>query len=746
MKLKSLFCGLFVLAAAVACKQDEPVEEAPKLDVSKSAVTLAAEEGSASFDVTANTAWTASADADWVSVEPATGVASEKAVTVTVTAEDNTAEDARTAKITVKAGELTKTVTVTQSSSAVDVPGTKLSEWALVGSFNSWNAASDVYLSILDENYFVYYGFEMESTTEFKFLKGGVWPDQGGQEIGGNGLVQPNTIQPAGGSNIKATEAGTYDIYLASDLTKFYIMSEGKLPSEAVEPTPVENSWGMMGMFVGNEWSSDVPMTKDGDWLVAKGAEFSQLAFKIRANASWADATNIGVAPGSEKAVVNAKIEVVTAEYSKANLGGDAADIKLNGEAGTYDVYFSFENLEVYVMEPGYKPGEKDPQNPAPVDVTYTVVGTLNNINWSNSAPEGLMTKDGNYHVAKNVPFVTAATLYDGPDQIEFKIVETGTWDGYGVAEGTEPASANTEIALVAGGGNIPVVAAEGNYDVYFDKENAKVWVMTPGYKPGDEVPEQGGEQPEQPEIPSEITEEIVIWTGSHDVAEWAGTDALANGRFDWSKVNAGCKLKVYLTPNNPSADWWCISLRTAAEGWPNITGIPNQYDKPSYSVTLDLTQDLLDQLVAGNGLVITGAQTTLTKVSLLPADAEVVMWEGEMESNGYSNCTIGTFQDWKNNGIAAGDKMRIYLTAGENWVFQITSGNWGEKWYGTAADGSQEGKYGHGFSVHNTTIENGYVEFEVTEEMLDHYATFSWGNLIILQGDQVVFTKISFK
>ena len=494
MKIKHLLIGLFAVAAAVACKQDEPVET-PKLDVDKTAVSLAATAGEASFNVTSNQSWVASADADWVSLEPASGAASEKAVAVKVTAEDNETTEARKATVTVKAGELTKTVEVNQAAGAGDQPGPgpdlPQSEWALVGTFgesNNWNAASDLYLSVLDEEYFVYYGIELTATTEFKFLKGGAWPPAG-QEVGGNGLVEPNTIQPAGGSNIKVTEAGKYDIYLAADLTKFYVMSEGKLPSEATEPAPVENQWGMMGMFLDNQWGSDVPMTKEGEWIVAKGAQFTELTFKIRANSSWADATNIGVAPGSERGVVNGKIEVVTAEYSKANLGGDAADIKLNGEAGTYDVYFSFENLEVYVMEQGFKPGEKEPQNPEPVEITYTVVGTLKDIDWSNNAPEGLMVKEGDYYVGKNIPLVTAKTLYQGADQIEFKVVETGTWSGYAHAQKENENYINGEIPVVAGGENIIVKGAEGNYDVYFDKENLKVWVMEAGFKPGEKDP-----------------------------------------------------------------------------------------------------------------------------------------------------------------------------------------------------------------------------------------------------------------
>ena len=375
MKIKHLLIGMLAIAGAVACKQDEPVQE-PKLDVDKAAVEVAATAGEATFNVTSNQSWVASADADWVSLEPACGSASEKAVAEKVTAEDNETTEAREATVTVKAGDLSKTVKVKQAAGqGGDTPGTELpqSEWALVGSFNDWSAGSELYLSVLDEEYFVYYGFELAANDEFKFLKGGVWPPEG-QEIGGNGLVEPNTIQPAGGSNIKVTEAGKYDIYLAADLTKFYIMSEGKLPAEAVEPAPVENQWCMMGCFVDNQWSTDVPMTMEGEWIVAKGAQFTELTFKIRANASWADGTNIGRAPGSERAVVNGKIDVVTAEYAKANLGGDAADIKLNGEPGTYDVYFSFENLEVYVMEAGFKPGEKEPLVPQP-EPEYTLDG-----------------------------------------------------------------------------------------------------------------------------------------------------------------------------------------------------------------------------------------------------------------------------------------------------------------------------------------------------------------------------------
>ena len=742
MKIKHLLIGLLAVAAAVSCKQEEVVET-PSLELDKTSVSLAATSGEASFNVTTNQAWVATADADWVSLDPSSGEGSSEAVTVKVTAEDNESTEARTATVTVQAGELTKTVEVSQAAGTGDEPGPgpelQKSEWALVGNFsdeNNWNPASDLYLSVLDEEYFVYYGFELAATTEFKFLKGGAWPPAG-QEIGGNGLVEPNTIQPAGGSNIKVTEAGKYDIYLAADLTKFYVMSEGKLPSEATEPAPVENSWGMMGCFVDNQWGSDVPMTKEGEWIVAKGAQFTELTFKIRANSSWADATNIGVAPGSERGVVNGKISVVTAEYSKANCGGDAADIKLNGEAGTYDVYFSFENLEVYVMEEGYKPGEKEPQNPDPVEITYTVTGTIADNAWVNNAAAGLMAAEGDYLVAKNVPFVWNSTCYGGDyNRIEFKIVETGTWNGYAYPEKNVDQYANAEITVSVGGENIAVDAPEGNYDVYFDKANLKVWVMEAGYKPGEKEPLLPN--------PADLTEEKVIWEGSHDTGAWSGNQDLSYGGYDWSTVKAGWKLRFYVTPNDASSDWWCLSLRVGDE-WKNLAGVPTQFDKPSYAITVELTQEIIDDLKARNGLVFTGSETTVTKISLLPEDAEVAMWEGVAESNGYSNCTIGTVNDWKNNGAAAGAKLRIYMTVGESWAMQLCDGQW-NKWFATGSDGSQEGKYGHGFSNYNTTLTDGYVEFELTDEMVTTVAGYNWGNAVIIQGDQITITKICIK
>ena len=115
MKIKHLLIGMLALAAAAACQEEVPEVE-PVLEVDKTEVSVAATSAEATFNVTANNSWTATTEADWVTLDPPTGEGAAEAVAVKVTAEDNEATEARTATVTVKSGELTKTVTVNQAA------------------------------------------------------------------------------------------------------------------------------------------------------------------------------------------------------------------------------------------------------------------------------------------------------------------------------------------------------------------------------------------------------------------------------------------------------------------------------------------------------------------------------------------------------------------------------------------------------------------------------------------------------
>ena len=374
MKIRHLLIGLFAVAATVACKQDEPVET-PKLDVDKTAVSLAATAGEASFNVTSNQSWVATADADWVSLEPASGQASEKAVAVKVTAEDNEATEARTAKITVKAGELTKTVEVNQAAGAGEEPGPgpepgpDAATYLLVGdAVGGWNFDNPVVLT-LTEGYYVAKSVAVTAQKGMHFTKNSSWE---GNVKGLHGLIAPNEIGEVGSNDISLTEGGNFDVYLTEALDKFYFMSEGKLPSEAVEHVEIATVWGVCGAIEGNSWgnSADPVMEKEGEWFVAKNVVFTEVNFKVRGNNSWADDLKWGSVSKDQKCELNKAIAVSTcAEYkATTETNDDNPNVYIEAPTGAYDIYFSPDKKEVWAMTPGYKPGDEVPVVPAPGD------------------------------------------------------------------------------------------------------------------------------------------------------------------------------------------------------------------------------------------------------------------------------------------------------------------------------------------------------------------------------------------
>ena len=253
---------------------------------------------------------------------------------------------------------------------------------------------------------------------------------------------------------------------------------------------------------------------------------------------------------------------------------------------------------------------------------------------------------------------------------------------------------------------------------------------------------------------------ELVLWEGETYMT-WSdgnAVQALAYGGYDWSTVAPGTILKVYLTAEDGA------SLRIAkGDGWSSIPGF---IARPGYNAEWDLvsvnssttsysmtiTEEDIDALVNGQGLVVFGDKITVTKIALvtdIPDESdEVTVWEGEVTSTAYSNCEIGNEMDWLAAGLPAESAVRIYFNVSnpDNWAFQVIEGHWGPKWFATDADGTQAGEYGHGFSVYNTDASVGYVEFDVEEGMYAAMTTQQyWGFAIILQGDNVTFTKLTY-
>ena len=117
MKIKSLLVALFALLAVFACKEAEPVVK-PVLEVGTETMTFNSFGGERPVSITANNSWTIEADVDWISFSQNSGDASAEKQQVMVYLDENKAvnTDPRVGKITIKSGELTHEIEVTQSA------------------------------------------------------------------------------------------------------------------------------------------------------------------------------------------------------------------------------------------------------------------------------------------------------------------------------------------------------------------------------------------------------------------------------------------------------------------------------------------------------------------------------------------------------------------------------------------------------------------------------------------------------
>ena len=131
MKLRHYFASMLAIAAAVAscAPEQKPVE--PALEVTPLELSVAETADEVTFQITTNQAWTAESDQTWATLDLTSGEASAEAVAVKVTVTANAAEAERIAKITVKAGVLSETVTLTQAGKIVLENGTQEKPWLI---------------------------------------------------------------------------------------------------------------------------------------------------------------------------------------------------------------------------------------------------------------------------------------------------------------------------------------------------------------------------------------------------------------------------------------------------------------------------------------------------------------------------------------------------------------------------------------------------------------------------------------
>ena len=242
------------------------------------------------------------------------------------------------------------------------------------------------------------------------------------------------------------------------------------------------------------------------------------------------------------------------------------------------------------------------------------------------------------------------------------------------------------------------------------------------------------------------------IWKGSEHLV-WSGMQTLAWGGYDWSTVKPGTVLTAYFTLDE-TADYWQVrfgngswaSLPSGLEVAPGEGNIPMTAGTTYYS--LKLTAADIDMLVNNGGLVMTGANYTLTEITLTSEiSQEVTLWEGELVADDWANqpyalSDAGT--ELQQAGAQAGQIVNFYVEPIEDaWKLEIVEGHWGPTYMSVCSVGNDT--EGGKFTEYDLAANGGKVKLTLTQEILDAAFTQGWwGGTFVLNGDNVKVTKIT--
>lgn len=111
----------------------------------------------------------------------------------------------------------------------------------------------------------------------------------------------------------------------------------------------------------------------------------------------------------------------------------------------------------------------------------------------------------------------------------------------------------------------------------------------------------------------------IALWEGSWDCGNWGGNQDLAWGGYDWSSldISQGTATLVAEVEQDASASWWQFMLKSGTS-WADLAGM-QQIDMTAGQTVVEVpfTQVMLDDLIANNGLIITGCNYTLKRLTI---------------------------------------------------------------------------------------------------------------------------------
>ena len=348
-------------------------------------------------------------------------------------------------------------VKATFKSYVADVlPVEKYAKMYVVGTLNGWDHAAvekefDFLYNYDAGNANIYAGIidlrEPNSAAEFK-LTGGAW---GSDEHSMDGAqdAEATTVRlvAGGGDNINVWQ------------TKRFYGAEFDKGAPSIKKLWAADQIGVIGL--NGDWENDIVMEYNAKWtrFYVDIEATADTEMKFRADAGWDLNWGVGCANGGDN------IPVAAGKYR----------VYFNPVSGLIEFSASKYGTEEDTSANGGSTTPDEPQGPATEPDRWGVVGTLTS--WGGAADLYMS------EVGDNL-FVRMGVTLTAEDQ--FKVRFNNDWAVNAGAEGeVEPfaVTVGEELALVGGGKNLSAPA--GTYDIYFNAESYKMWVMNSGETPG---------------------------------------------------------------------------------------------------------------------------------------------------------------------------------------------------------------------------------------------------------------------
>lgn len=590
---------------------------------------------------------------------------------------------------------------------------------------------------------------------------------------------QPMTINGGGFSDVtEVVFPGTEEDIVVTD---FQIVSNGMIRVDAPAGISAEGGHILVRTEAGEQAESPLPLTLGNTDITGYSADGS-----------------VPVDGGSQITIYGTDLEFITGvELLDADGNPALIEDKLFNRKGTSNVIFTvpkkvFEGKfvgKVYTIdgktflmpELEYKPASDGGYWETVETVLWENADPegVGSVSWSGQYRFGLEGKDGNNECIATFPAETWDIIKNGTFILKFAPAAdayqiratTGWWSFDG--DGVNDIHTGDERIIDNGDGTFSLaytISEEPLKSGIYDLIDEQHLLFTgSGYTPlklvvTEEVWVPGG------------SVEIVrtsIWKndGSVAAATWSGSpyrfamdgkdgnnECVATFAPEvWEKMKSG----PFNVDIQPSGDWfqirildgwWSVGNNDANDITPAYEGLVDNGDGTfTFVVDISGNADLLavldDQhlLFAGDGFTI--LEMYWEEEVLVPGGGgtptEIVVWEGSEDLGSWSlNLEIKPNDMFITNPISAGQTLRFYVTPTSDWwQLQLFNGNWGAMVLPESSSGNNNVNAG------DTTIsEEGYISITVTDLMVEELTTkIDWGYSMVVQGENIILTKISF-